>query len=66
MKFIYLSAPDYIRAYCEIADILAADYHGIYNYSTDTHTERDGDTFCDCVELAESILYRVGIKKECI
>ena len=64
MKFTYLSAPDYISEYCEIADILLANYHNIYDYSTDTASDRETELFLDCCDIAETILYNIGIKKE--
>ena len=64
MKFTYLSAPDYIAAYCEIAEVLLANYHNIIDYSTETATDRETETFLDCCDVAETILYNIGLKKE--
>tara|TARA_R110002074_G_C12460361_1_gene659383 strand:- start:267 stop:470 length:204 start_codon:yes stop_codon:yes gene_type:complete len=58
---IYLQPPEFIEAYCDIADILIANYHHMDYESCENSSPRDDDIMLDCIEVAETILYNLNI-----
>ena len=59
---IYLQPPEFIEAYCDIADTLMANYHNILDYAgCENASPRETDIMLDCIEVAETILYNLNI-----
>ena len=58
---IYLQPPEFIEAYCDIADTLMANYHNILDYDCGNSSPRDDDIMLNCIEVAETILYNLNI-----